>query len=234
MKTGVMQPYFFPYLGYWQLMNSVDTYVVYDDVNYIKGGRINRNAILLNGKAHNINLILRGASPNLLINEVKVSAEPQWRAKLLRTISQAYSKAPFVEQVMPVLDSVINNQEENLAKFLFYSFEKVSAYLGIETKLIMSSDIPKDNELKGRYRLYDIFKALDTTEYYNAINGMSLYAEHSDEFSERGVALRFLEMLPVEYPQLRNEFVPNLSIIDIMMFNSKEQCSELLNQYKLL
>lgn len=234
MKTGVMQPYFFPYLGYWQLMNAVDTYVVYDDVNYIKGGRINRNTILLEGKAHNINLILCGASPNLCINEVRVSGESLWREKLLRTIFQAYKKAPFSEQVMPIIEDIVNNQEENLAKFLLHSFETIGTYLGIQTKLILSSDIPKNNDLKGRYKLYDIFSTLGTTEYYNSVNGISLYAEHSAEFTENGIALHFLKMNPVEYPQFRNEFIPNLSIIDVMMFNSQEQCRELLKQYELL
>ena len=109
MKIGIMQPYFFPYLGYWQLMNAVDRYVVYDDVNFIKGGRINRNAILVQGQAHNINLILSGASPNKHINEVAVDASPRAQQKLLKTIGEAYRKAPYYQQVFPLVEQVVTN-----------------------------------------------------------------------------------------------------------------------------
>ena len=124
MKLGIMQPYFFPYLGYWQLMNAVDKYIVYDDVNYIKGGRINRNAILLQGKAHNINLILQGASPNKHINQIKVNTIPNIQRKLLKTIDQAYRKAPYYNQVMPILHTIITQEEDNLAKYLFQLVQK--------------------------------------------------------------------------------------------------------------
>ena len=112
-----MQPYFFPYLGYWQLMNAVDKYIVYDDVNFIKGGRINRNAILLGGQAHNINLPLLGASPNKHINEVQVNLDPLAIGKLLRTLEQSYARAPFFGEVMPLLHEAIAYDEQDLGKY---------------------------------------------------------------------------------------------------------------------
>ena len=149
MKIGIMQPYFFPYLGYWQLMNAVDRYVIYDDVNYIKGGYINRNSILLQKQAHNINLILSGASPNKLINQVNVNTQPLIQTKLLRTVEMAYSKAPFFHSVMPIVEEVITQKEENLAQYLFHSFEIITKYLGIETELVLSSELKKNCSLRG-------------------------------------------------------------------------------------
>lgn len=234
MRLGIMQPYFFPYLGYWQLMNAVDLYVVYDDVNFIKGGWINRNSILLQGKSHPVNLLLRGASPNKLINEVQVDTRELMQTKLLRTIEQAYSKAPYASAVMPVLEKAIRCDEENLGKYLMHSFRVVNEYLGIDTKLILSSEIEKDNELKNYHKVIDICKRLGADEYYNAIGGVELYEPHREEFEAANVQLHFLKMEPVVYPQFRNEFVPNLSIIDVLMFNSVEQVRELLRKYQLV
>lgn len=232
MRLGIMQPYFFPYLGYWQLMNAVDKYIVYDDVNYIKGGRINRNAILLQGKAHNINLILQGASPNKLINQVKVNKMPNIQKKLICTIEQAYKKAPYYDHVMPLLKEIIVQDEENLAKYLYNSFFIIGNYLGITTEMILSSNIEKNNQLKKEEKIYHICDILKADEYYNSINGRQLY--NAEEFKKQRITLNFLVMKNIEYKQFGNDFVPNLSIIDVMMFNSQEQCRELLGQYELI
>ena len=101
MKIGIMQPYFLPYIGYWQLLNAVDKYVIYDDVNYIKGGWINRNRILINKEPKYFNVKLNGASPNKLINEVEVSNDNIWQKKLLKTIEENYKKAPFLKKFFP-------------------------------------------------------------------------------------------------------------------------------------
>ena len=229
-----MQPYFFPYMGYWQLMNAADLYIVYDDVNYIKGGWINRNAILLQGKSHVVNLILQGASPNKLINEVQVDTRDQVQSKLLRTIEQAYAKAPYAADVMPVLEKSILYKESNLARYLMHSFSTVNQYLGIETQLKLSSELEKDCSLKGYEKVIDICKRTGADEYYNAIGGVELYEAHRPEFLAAGVDLSYLKMKPLVYPQLNNDFVPNLSIIDIMMFNSVDEIHTLLNEIELL
>lgn len=234
MKIGIMQPYFFPYLGYWQLMNAVDKYVVYDDVNFIKGGRINRNAILMQQKSGNINVILSGASPNKLIREVEVNNQRVLQTKLLRTIEMSYSKAPYYANVMPILEDIITQTETNLAEYLFYSFRRVGEYLGITTELIMSSKMEKDCSLKAHHKVIFICKKLGATEYCNSINGVPLYAPHAKDFEEEGIELQFLKMRDVRYRQLKDEFVPNLSIIDVMMFNSREECQNLLQEYDLI
>ena len=233
MKLGIMQPYFFPYLGYWQLMNAVDTYIVYDDVNFIKGGRINRNEILINNQAKFINLILSGASPNKHINEVIVDNNEVQKRKLLSKITMSYSKAPYYNDVMPIIEDIVGQNEINLGKYLFYSFKKIGEYLGINTKLMLSSEINKNLALKGKEKVIDICKRLKADTYYNSVGGMDLYDK--EEFKENGLNLVFLKMdSDIKYKQFNEEFVPNLSILDVMMFNSQEECKKMLKRYTLI
>lgn len=233
MKLGIMQPYFLPYLGYWQLMNVVDTYIVYDDVNYIKGGRINRNTILINREAKNINLILSGATPTKHINEILVNDSLVQKRKILSKIQMAYSKAPNYESVYPILEKIFLQQENNLAKYLYNSFKIVGEYLNIQTKILLSSELKKDSSLKGKDKVISICKLLGADEYYNSVGGMELYDK--EEFAANGIKLSFLKMNDdIVYKQFNNEFVPYLSIIDVMMFNSQQECQEMLKRYTLI
>lgn len=232
MKLGIMQPYFLPYIGYWQLLNAVDQYVIYDDVNFIKGGWINRNNILINNEAKLFNIQMQGASSNKLINEIEVSKNQVWKKKFLKTIENSYSKAPFYKAVYPVIENIINYDETNLAKYISHSISKVCGYLNIDTKLIISSDINKDNDLKGQDKVIEICKIMGADEYYNSIGGQSLYS-YSD-FEKHGVKLRYLKTNISKYKQFNDEFVPGLSIIDIMMFNSVSDIKNKLEEYELL
>ena len=139
MKVGIMQPYFFPYIGYWQLMNEVDVYVIYDDVNFIKGGWINRNRILTNGKPSYFNVQMKGASPFKKINEVEVSDDPIFKRKLLSTLKMSYSRAPYFSQIYPIIENIINNEESNLAKYLEYSIRSIANYLDMNKGVIPSA-----------------------------------------------------------------------------------------------
>ena len=232
MKIGIMQPYFFPYIGYWQLLNAVDKYVIYDDVNYIKGGWINRNRILINKEAKYFNVKLNGASPNKLINEVEISNDNIWQKKLLKTVEENYKKAPFFKEVFPIIEKIIENDEKNLAKYLEFSIKEICKYLDIKTELILSSDLKKDNSLKGKDKVIAICKELKGIEYYNAIGGQELYS--FEEFKSNGIELKFLKTEEINYQQFSNEFVPYLSSLDVMMFNSKEKVKEFLNNYSLV
>jgi len=232
MKIGIMQPYFFPYVGYWQLMNVVDKYVIYDDVNYIKGGWINRNCILMDGKSHAINVKMNGASPNKLINEVYVSNDELWKKKLLKTIEFSYKKAPFFNVVFPIIEEVVYYNNEILSLYLENSIKKIAEYLEINTEFIMSSSINKNNSLKGQDKVIEICNILKATEYYNSIGGKDLYSK--DDFNSKGIQLKFLQSSAISYKQFKSEFIPNLSIIDLMMFNSKEEIKKNLDSYFLL
>jgi len=232
MKLGIMQPYFFPYIAYWQLINAVDRYVIYDDVNFIKGGWINRNRILMGGLAHNFNLPMQNSSSNKLINEVRVSDSPVLKRKMLTTLETCYRKAPFYNQVIPLLTKVIQNSETCLSKYITASIVEVCSYLGITTELIISSDIPKDNTLRAQDKVLDICHLLGATCYINAIGGMELYDRET--FSKRNIDIKFLKSGDISYKQFKNEFVPNLSIIDVMMFNSPETIRKMLDDYTLV
>lgn len=229
MKLAIMQPYFFPYIGYWQLICAVDTFVIYDDVNYIKKGYINRNSILVEQKAKMFTLELIGASQNKLIKEITVGNNS---SKILKTIKQSYSKAPEFKSVYTLIESILKNKEKNIAKFLGNSIQLISNYLEIKTDIIYSSDLKKDNTLKGEDKIISINKSLNANTYINAIGGQSLYSRVA--FESNGIDLFFLETKPMKYKQFQNSFIPNLSIIDVLMFNSKEKARKLLRGYRII
>lgn len=229
MKCAIMQPYLFPYIGYYQLISAVDTFVLYDDVNYIKGGWINRNFILANNAPQRITLQLSGASPNKLINEVGIGNN---KRKLLTSVELNYRKAPYFESAFPVIESCINNPDNNLSSYLHQSITMICDYLEIQTKIILSSNLNKDSALKGSSKVIDICKSLHAETYINAIGGSELY--DSDDFSDHDLALQFIKTGDISYHQQQDIFVPNLSILDVMMFNPKENIHKLLNTYELI
>lgn len=228
MKTAIMQPYFFPYLGYWQVINAVDKYVVYDDVAYIKGGWINRNNILLNGNAHLITLPLEGASSFKNINEINIVQKAT--GKILKTINAAYHKAPYFDAIMPIIEKLIT-EYHNIAEFNYKTILEIKRYLNWNTEILLSSEIEKDNSLKAQDKVIHINKILGSDYYINAIGGQELY--NRDDFKKEGIELKFLKMGDVKYTQFKNDFVPYLSIIDVLMFNSKAEIKELLEKYTL-
>ena len=229
MTLGIMQPYLFPYIGYWQLINAVNTFVIYDDVNFIKQGYINRNSILTNGKSQQITLELIGASQNKLINEISVGNN---KNKVLKTIKQNYSKAPYYNEIIIIIEEILNNEEKNLAKFIGFSLMKISNYLGINTKFMFSSDIEKNNDLKAQEKVLEICKILQANKYINAIGGQELYSKAI--FRKNKMELNFLKTKLVEYKQFNYEFVAYLSIIDVLMFNDKKKVIHYLNDFELI
>lgn len=229
MKLGIMQPYFMPYIGYFQLMKAVDKYIVYDDVNYIKGGWINRNNILIGGEKKLFTISLNSPSPNKLINEIDIKDDFR---KLMRTLEMNYAKAPYYKETIGLMESIINYPDKQLARFIANSFKEILMYLNIDTELIFSSEIDKEYALKGQEKVIHICQRMNATEYYNAIGGRDLYSVA--DFKKMGIGLSFLETGSLEYQQHGTDFVPNLSMIDVLMFNSKIQINNLLDKYKLI
>ena len=229
MKLGIMQAYFFPYIGYWQLLNYVDTYVVYDDVNFIKGGWINRNYILSNGDRLLLTLNLKQASPNKCINEIKIGDNQK---KILKTIFQFYSKAPYFNSIYPLIEEIFSTNEQNLAFFLLNSIKKIVDFLEIKTRILLSSEIDKNNALKGQDKVLEICTILGADTYVNALGGMDLY--ETDAFKKNNMELFFLKPLDVGYKQFPGVFEKNLSIIDVLMFNSPDEVRNQLAQFELL
>ena len=224
-----MQPYFFPYLGYWQMIHAVDKYVIFDDVNYIKRGWIARNRIKANGQAIRFGIAVRKVSQNRLITEHERMSSPEEAGKLLHELDMAYHKAPYYDQVMPLMERILGNTETNLADYLSYEIMQVCDYLGISTPILRSSRMEYDHSGNGQDKILDLCKVTGSDSYVNAIGGRELY-DH-DRFRREGVELSFLKMRQVQYEQGEGEFIPSLSIIDVMMNNSHEQLDELLSQY---
>ena len=231
MKLGIMQPYFFPYFGYWQLLNAVDKYIILDDVTFIKQGYINRNAILSQDKKQNINVMIDGVSSNKLIVDHYLNPNNIWKKKLLKTIQQNYSKAKYFEQVFSVLEDCILFENNNLSNYLTNQIRIISNYLDINTEIVQSSKQNYSIDLKAQDRVLIICKIEYANEYYNAIGGRELY--NKDSFVRHNIELKFLKMNDITYPQFNNDFIPYLSIIDVLMFNSVEETKLLLNNYSL-
>lgn len=232
MKLAIMQPYFFPYIGYFQLINAVDKFVIYDDVNYINRGWINRNNFLVNGHANLFTLPLLEASQNKKINEIELLQDDKWKNKFIRTIEQNYKKAPYFEFVYPVIKNSLLINENNIARFNILQLKAVCDYLNINTEIIPTSGSYNNNHLKGQYRILDICMKEQAKVYINPEGGVELY--ETKNFNEQGIELFFIKSHSVIYKQFKNEFIPWLSIIDIMMFNTKETILNFLDQYTLI
>ena len=227
-----MQPYFFPYVGYFQLIASADLFILYDNIEYTKSGWINRNRICRNGEAVVFSLPLKKASDYLEVRERELATEfkPE---KLLNQIRGAYQRAPYFPQIFPLIEGIVRYDEANLFHFLHHSIRRTCEYLGITTQIRVSSDIAIDHGLKNQDKVLALCLAVSASTYVNAIGGVELYS--SEVFRERGIDLKFLRTKPFEYSQFGNAFIPMLSIIDVMMFNAIETVQACLsNNYELI
>lgn len=229
MKVAIMQPYFLPYIGYYQLIKAVDIFVYYDDVNFIKQSWINRNKILLNGSEYLFTLELKAASSFKKIMEIEVGNN---RKKLLKTICHAYKNAPNFKNLEPLLNAIFTSTEKNLAQYIIQTQQHIIDLLGIRNKFVLSSEIEKDNLLKGQKKVIEICKKLDAGVYINSIGGQNLYS--AEDFKDSGIILKFLKPIQTAYKQFNNGNLPWLSIIDVMMFNKVEHIRRMLDRYDLI
>lgn len=230
MKLGIMQPYFMPYIGYFQLIAAVDIFVVYDNIKYTKKGWINRNRILMNGEDLIFSLPLKNSSDNLDIINRELSSGFD-RSKLLRQLNGAYRKAPYFNETFQLLERIVNCEYTNLFQYIHYSLTEICFHLGIDTEIRISSDIVTDHTLKGEERVLNLCQTLGAKTYINSIGGINLYSK--DVFSSSGTKLRFIKSNPISYQQFEAAFVPWLSIIDVMMFNTVKQINKYLMDYEL-
>lgn len=228
MNLAVMQPYLFPYIGYFQLIYASDLFLLYDDVSYIKQGFINRNSILSPNGVTRFTVPVPGASSNKLISELEFSEDV---TKVLRTIAQSYSKAPFFDEVFPIIEQAMTTKDRSIASICVQSYEAIFAYLGLTRRLMKTSDLEYDRSASARDRLIALCHQFEADCYINAPGGRVLYSK--SDFSESGIELRFIQSLPVKYNQGTDGYVPNLSIIDVLMNCSPKKVVSLLEQYDL-
>lgn len=234
MKLAIMQPYLFPYIGYFQMINIVDIFVFYDDVNFIKKGWVNRNRILVNKKEFTFSLPLNKISQNITIGETYINLETfeSWKEKIIQTLLYNYKKAPYFSEVNELINSVFNKKHITISDLAIESIIVTSEYLGFKTTFFTSSERYENRDLERQERLIDICNKENATDYINALGGNVLYDKKS--FKEKGIELSFIKTLPIEYKQFNNDFVPWLSIIDVLMFNSIEEVNRMLDKYELV
>ena len=233
VNVAIMQPYFLPYIGYWQLINAVDKFVVYDNIEYTKKGWINRNRFLQNGKDELFTLPLKKDSDYLHIRDRYLSDNFEiQQKKLLRRFENAYRKAPNYEGGIALLKDSLLFDGKNLFQYIFNSIKTVCAYLDIKTELIVSSELEMDHSLRKEQRVIAICKALKATDYMNPIGGVNLY--NKQDFTEQKLNLHFQQVKPYSYTQFDNDFVPHLSIVDVVMFNNKAELNNLIQGMGLI
>jgi WbqC-like protein family len=234
MRLAIMQPYVFPYLGYYQLLHAADRFVLFDDVNFIKKGWINRNRILLNGEPHTFTIPVRDMSQNRTIKDHAISDEEGWRTKLLANLTHAYSKAPMFGEVFPVLERMFTEAEGSIASLAERSIRYVAERAGLTASIHRASDLALDQALKAQERILALCAHHGAERYINPANGAELYDEA--RFARSGIELRFLRMdNDLSYPQVGSKaHVPALSAIDALMHRTPEEIAALLARYRIL
>ncbi len=233
MKIAIMQPYIFPYIGYFQLINAVDKFVIYDNIQFTKKGWINRNRLLLNGKDEYFTLPLKNDSDFLNVNERELSTD--WlkeKTKILNKIKENYKKAPYFNEVYNLVESNFNFENLNLFDFILNALKNTLNYLTIKTEIVVSSTLAINHSLKAEEKVIAICKELNAETYLNPIGGIELY--NKEHFLNEGIKLNFIKANNCVYNQLNNEFIPFLSIIDVMMFNSKEEIKRMIEKEYVL
>jgi hypothetical protein len=231
--AAMMQPYLFPYLGYFQLIARSDSFVLGDDLQYVKSSWINRNRILVNGQPTLITFPLRKGNQCDRINQRWLCDDFSRHAeKLLKTLERAYARAPYKAAVMELMHLILTYPERNLARFTEHSIRRICAYLQIQTPIRIGSELGLPARMDKQERIISIARKLDAELYINPIGGMELYCPAF--FRAHGVVLRFLRMDDLSYPQLNQPFVPSLSIIDVLMFNSQSDAQALLRRFSLV
>lgn len=228
MNLAVMQPYLFPHIGYFQLIYAADLFLIYDDVAYIKRGYINRNSILSPNGATRFTIPVPGASQNKLISELAFSEDV---AKVLRTIEQSYSKAPYFEDVFPIIRGALEQDNRSIVAVCQRSYDDIFSYLGIEKQFQKTSSLDYDRSVSACDRLIALCSQFGADCYINAPGGRKLYAKQ--DFAEKGIDLKFVDPLAMEYSQGGGEFIPNLSIIDVLMNCTPTEVRYLLSCYEL-
>ena len=235
MKLGIMQPYFFPYIGYFQLINAVDQWVVFDTPQYIRHGWVNRNRILHPQAGPKYMLLpLAKHSKNVVIGDVLLHPDVAWKPKIMAQLSDYYRKrAPNFGEVMEMAESALDEHETSLTRLLVRCLEHTCEFIGVEFNPIFASQLEIDSNNvthAGQWAL-EISKALQATEYINPIGGRELF--NTQEFEDSNIRLSFLKSATGIYNQGGNDFYEALSILDVLMWNSNGEISSMLNDFEL-
>lgn len=232
MRLAVMQPYFVPYIGYWQLMAAVDQFVVYDDVNYITRGWVNRNRVLMNGAPNYLTIPVLKASQNSKICDLSISDDIKWREKARKTVQHSYSKAPFFDEAILIVNKILDIPARNLSEYLTEQLRILADVLDLNVMIVRSSERYKNRHLERADRLISICKHEGAKTYVNSPGGRELYSK--DYFATNDIELLFIDSKHFDYTQPGAEnFIPNLSILDVIFHCGVARTRELTKLYNL-
>lgn len=235
MILGIMQPYFMPYLGYFSLIKQVDHFILFDTPQFIRHGWIERNKVLkLNGEPFYIKVPLVKHKRTEPIINININNSMAWQDKLFAQLTHYKKQAPFYKNTIELLKSILEYKTDSITKLNEFALFKINAYLGINTTITVCSemdlDIPKTLE-PDEYALH-ICKALGANSYINPIGGRTFF--NTKKYTSAQVEIKFLEQLPTPYQQFTNKFVPFLSIVDVMMFNSRADINSMMDDIKFV
>lgn len=234
MRIAIMQPYFFPYPGYFQLIRAVDTFIFLDDVAFIKKGWIHRNRLFFNDRVHLFSIPLADMSQHRAISATQVSAQefPRWREKFLASLHAFYRKQPYFHEGLALLEDVLAMPFSSIADLAIHSVRRTCAALGMDIPERRSSQLGTDRDARQEGRLIDICRHCGGDVYVNAPGGAELYTQ--EMFAPHGIRLEFLEPRLAPYPVKGRAFVPGLSILDALMCCGAAHVRErLLSGYRL-
>lgn len=254
MTIAIMQPYFMPYIGYFQAINAVDKYILYGNVNFEKKSWVNRNRLMQrNGVIEQMIVPIKKNSSSAFIKEIAIDYATDWQRRLLRSIQTNYGKAPYFEETYSLLTSIFSKEYEMLTELNTESIKAIARHLGITTEIVADNSQYDDMEerlrksddayvefpymLKTRpnrrtARVIEMCKREESNHYINAIGGMELYCK--EELAQYGIQLEFIKTKPIVYDQFNNKFEPYLSIIDVLMHNGKNKTKQMLEEYELV
>ena len=232
MKLAIMQPYFLPYIGYFQLISAVDEFVILDDVNFIKGGWINRNRILLDGKEKYITKPVNGASQNKKINELRFVDNPEERINMMRTISYAFRHSCYFPSFEPLIRDIILDPHLSLPEYLEYSISNVCNMLGIDTKISRSSSFRGSVHSCGQAGIIELCKLRGCDNYFNAIGGLKIYDKTA--FNDSNIELRFLKTDYERMEKISTSEHLDYSILEIMADHNENTIKQLLSCFIII
>ena len=228
-----MQPYVFPYIGYFSLINFVHHFVFYDDVQFIKKSWLHRNKILINNKEFLFSIPLTKSSQKDLIFQKELNNFNLFREEFLKKIERSYSNAPYFLNGMNYINEVLDYKTNKISELAIYSINVACKLLNIKTnKSIASKDFSTNRKLNKSDRLISISKKLGVSIYINSIGGINLY--DPEYFKLHGVSLSFLKVNLLKYKQFNSDPISGLSIIDYLMFLSIEEIKNHLNNIEIV
>lgn len=255
MKLAIMQPYFFPYLGYFQAIAAVDKYILYENLNYITEGWMSRNRILVkNQNEIYIKANVQSKSSNKKISEIELVQNDFWKKKLIKSIDLNYRGSEFFDEIFPIVCKLILTEQKFLYEYNAQIIKEICLYLNISTQIVSNNVnyemmerelnkidckdystfnyLSKTKPIKKVARVIEMCRIENADVFINAIGGKELYDKN--EFKEYGIELFFIETKSYYYKQFSESFFPHLSIIDVLMHNGKEGTKKLLTNYNLV